>query len=894
MDQRYKAVYFTDLPAKSTKQKSLTLAFGRRAQPIYEKVKNLSSVEIKELLGTDSYPELVKEASTNELPLNTHCLRLLKRSLSAIQSSQPQLSLLSMDGAEDLFDPLTVTFKGGAREPFIRWYPFLEGYSPQFVERIISKYAPNAKTILDPFSGTGTTVFSASELNIESYFCEINPLLQLITQTKIRVRSLDAFERSSLVARLTQINDDISSISSFDPDYFLAAANRRIFGESNFFDNAVYERVLQARSWIDDISLETPLAGDVVTIAVLSSLIPASNMKRAGDLRFKTEKEKQAEKVDFVSHVRAKLDEIIGDIRNDSDGMRTQPILVSEQAGAIDKIPLLNIDAVITSPPYVNGTNYFRNTKIELWFLRCLQDKEDLRRFRLASLTCGINDVSGAKVPSKILPQVAEVIEHLERTAYDRRIPKMIACYFNEITTVFEAILPHLAQEATVAVDIGDSCYSGVHVPVDELLTVCLEDIGLQLRDEITLRKRRSRSGMVLKQSLLVFDYSAKEPVRRLIRAAKSWATGWALFKKSLPHQTAPFCKRNWGHTWHSLCSYPGKLKPAIAHHLVRTFVPRSGIVLDPFCGVGTVPFEAALQGKKAYGFEISPAAHAIARAKAERPQKDQCLKDIDTLRLYLSVNSPSSLELEETKEFGFNGKIYDYYEEQTLREIILARRYFKVRQPETPSAAFVFACLLHILHGNRPYALSRRSHPLTPYKPTGSFQYRPLIYHLEQKVMRSFQEPLPPEFCPGKVFHQDATKWWPTEIHELDAVITSPPFFDSTRFYLANWLRLWFAGWSPRDFDERPKGFVEEKQKKGFDVYVSILRQARERLKRDGVVVFHLGKSEKCDMACALRKYAKNWFHHSEVFDESVLHCESHGIRDKGTVTSHQYLLLY
>ena len=41
----------------------------------------------------------------------------------------------------------------------------------------------------------------------------------------------------------------------------------------------------------------------------------------------------------------------------------------------------------------------------------------------------------------------------------------------------------------------------------------------------------------------------------------------------------------------------------------------------------------------------------------------------------------------------------------------------------------------------------------------------------------------------------QDATEWWPADVNELDAVITSPPFFDSTRFYLGNWMRLWFCG---------------------------------------------------------------------------------------------------
>jgi hypothetical protein len=126
-----------------------------------------------------------------------------------------------------------------------------------------------------------------------------------------------------------------------------------------------------------------------------------------------------------------------------------------------------------------------------------------------------------------------------------------------------------------------------------------------------------------------------------------------------------------------------------------------------------------------------------------------------------------------------------------------------------------------------------------------------------------------------------------------LDAVITSPPFFDSTRFYLANWIRLWFAGWSQPDFKLQTNSFIEEKQKEDFSVYKSIFRQTRERLKKDGVFVLHLGKSKKCDMAEELQKISKYWFKTADIFDESVAHCESHGIRDKGTVTSHQYLVL-
>ncbi len=144
-----------------------------------------------------------------------------------------------------------------------------------------------------------------------------------------------------------------------------------------------------------------------------------------------------------------------------------------------------------------------------------------------------------------------------------------------------------------------------------------------------------------------------------------------------------------------------------------------------------------------------------------------------------------------------------------------------------------------------------------------------------------------------GQIFYQDAISWWPNCISDLDAIITSPPFFDSIRFHLANWIRLWFCGWELEDFHSKPLLFVDEKQKTTFSVYESIFRQARERLKSGGVFVLHLGKSKKCDMAEEMSKVAKKWFKVVDFFSESVAQCESHGIRDKGTVTDHQFLIL-
>lgn len=81
-------------------------------------------------------------------------------------------------------------------------------------------------------------------------------------------------------------------------------------------------------------------------------------------------------------------------------------------------------------------------------------------------------------------------------------------------------------------------------------------------------------------------------------------------FVSDLPYKKPPYGNRNWGHPWHSLCSYHGKLKPAIAHWLVSDFTKEGDVVLDPLCGVGTIPFEACLQGRIGIGNDLSELAY--------------------------------------------------------------------------------------------------------------------------------------------------------------------------------------------------------------------------------------------------------------------------------------------
>jgi len=886
MSQHFKSVYFSDYPSDKTKNKSLTIAFNDNESCLYNTIRNLSNYEIREIIGVSSYKQLELFAEKEDRNINQLIKVLLKSNISVTNS----------------YNSKDVTFVNSKSIPFNRWYPYIEGYSPDFVSNLIRDYCPKAKRVYDPFVGTGTTIFAADELGVQTLFSEVNPLLQFLIDEKIRILSMNHDSRRQLSKQLHNIAENIErEIEKKSEDVELRNNYYLAFKESKYFNDDTFNKILKLSTFINEMKLENQLLANAITIATLASLVPISYLKKAGDVRFKNEKELAMEKVKIESALPEKIREIANDILNMNYELKTEPGFLISNAKDIDLAYCEPFDAVITSPPYLNGTNYFRNTKLELWFLKFIKNEKDLRLLRNQALTSGINDVKKKNTIDSNIFDLANMhllrntLKELDQKTYDKRIPVMIRDYFMEMYSIFDKLKRHLKKDSVLLIDIGDSVFADVHIRTDDIFVEVLNTLGYKLDKKMILRKRRSRDKSILNQVLLVLRPDAKHNKISLdsCRSKPLWYNNWELFKKTLPHQQYPYQKRNWGHQNHSLCSYQGKLKASLAYNLVKTFVPENGVLLDPFSGVGTIPFEAALNSRRSFGIDISLPAYYISYAKVSHLVRNECYRYVDSLSEYIKNNKCTKAELENADIFGFNKSISAYFEETTLKEVLLARRFVAMNKPKTPNEMMVVSSLLHILHGNRPYALSRKSHPIVPYAPQGEFVYKDLILNLKEKVDRTLDEDLPPCFVSGKIFNQDVTNIWPQEINDLDAIITSPPFFDSTRFYLANWMRIWFAGWSDYDFKNRSNAFIEEKQKKSFDVYKNIFRQGRERLKKQGVFVMHLGKSTKCDMAQELEKVSKRWFRKVDLFSENVEHCESHGIRDKGTVTTHQYLIL-
>lgn len=126
-----------------------------------------------------------------------------------------------------------------------------------------------------------------------------------------------------------------------------------------------------------------------------------------------------------------------------------------------------------------------------------------------------------------------------------------------------------------------------------------------------------------------------------------------------LPYLHPPYSKKNWGHRLHELCSYPSKMRPSIAYHLVNVFTSPGDTVFDPFCGVGTIPFESCLQGRRGLANDINPIAYHVSNAKIHKINKTNVNEIICELQNIINMTcnkTPSEIKVDDEYICDFLG----------------------------------------------------------------------------------------------------------------------------------------------------------------------------------------------------------------------------------------------
>ena len=386
---------------------------------------------------------------------------------------------------------LGVTFQESRRHGVHRWYPYVEGFSASYVKETLARQERCAN-VYDPFGGAGTTQLVASCLGLPSFYSEINPFMAFATETKVHSASWAKREwkqfskiahrfRDLLTEETLGERGSRTSLTSYET----------AFPARDFFEESSLRQLLAARDLAIELTEDLPEIRSLLLLACAANAVHSSNMTRRADLRRRRSDEYKTRVVDVAKFIRESVMNMVTDIQLLPQEM-AETRHVSQDCRELGDEFVEAFDLAITSPPYLNGTNYFRNTKIELWLLGFISSEAELSRYRARAIAGGINNISKSRGGYEAFPEVERVASRLDVCARDGRIPRLVRHYFSDMSEVLAAVHRALRPVRRFVLDIGDSRYYGVHVPTDELLVAVSRQVGFELEHRRVLARRLS------------------------------------------------------------------------------------------------------------------------------------------------------------------------------------------------------------------------------------------------------------------------------------------------------------------------------------------------------------------------------------------------------------------
>jgi len=341
-----------------------------------------------------------------------------------------------------------MTFQASKEKPIHRWFYYKEGYSPEIVDYALKK--ENAKGILlDPFCGTGTSLLSAKENNLES-------------------RGIDASELAVFVSKVKCANyetKDVDEAREFMKDLFKKRTEPSIKWDFELFDpkTAFPKRNLNDILYVREAIEKSQCGGKVRELLLLAlvAALPQSSLmiKDGGVLRPDRKKRTMPAKDAF----KRKVKQMLADISNAGITGKEPDV----QLGDARMLPYEDnsCDIVVTSPPYLNNVDYSKIYGLELSLLAL--DKEITKHTRSRSLRSFLQ--KDAK-PQHVPPEVEEI---------GSRIP-VVGAYFADMENSISEMNRVLKKGSSAYVIVSNSVIYEEHILVDEILSAIGERLGLQ------------------------------------------------------------------------------------------------------------------------------------------------------------------------------------------------------------------------------------------------------------------------------------------------------------------------------------------------------------------------------------------------------------------------------
>lgn len=396
-----------------------------------------------------------------------------------------------------------VSYVGNKKEPILRWFRYKESFSVSLVKHLIKKMRLNGRdVVLDPFCGMGTTPFTCKYQGIPSIGVDYFPLAVFISKV---VTNLEEIDIKDIKRKFSLVEDYFKKAQ---PDLSLIADIPIVHkGFSR-------DRLEELTRWKQAIQkIEAPY-NNLFLLLLLATLEEVSNTSKDGQfLRLVKKKNLPETKAVLRKKIAMAVEDLIK-MRN----LHVFPKIIEPEIFQWDSRRLRELKfsrtptAVITSPPYLNRYDYSRSYALEL-ALSFVKDSEALIKLRKRLLRSHIESVVNEN-ETPPLPVIGEVLKALNQKRLNNpKIPDMILGYFRDMDEVIRELSIVLAEEAKLAVVVGNVRFEGEIVPVDLILSELASKYGFKTKKIIISRYKGNSSQQMKKygrvkvrESILIWE----------------------------------------------------------------------------------------------------------------------------------------------------------------------------------------------------------------------------------------------------------------------------------------------------------------------------------------------------------------------------------------------------
>lgn len=388
-------------------------------------------------------------------------------------------------------------FNKNKSAPIHRWYPFVEGYSREFIQAIINENKDrDIKCCLEPFSGSATTALELQNLGIKCYSFEINPLMYLIGKVKLETH----YDIEETVNWFNYIKETRSSFVQADLDSVFPTLYESDKRNKWNYDKDVGLAVRKLDLAINTIT--NPIYKDLFTIALAAILLDVSNLYRNGKcLSYKNNwKNVKLSEEDVFSKFDKKVqDELFADIaasenkRNNSIQQNKTFLYNRDSRIAInDMVDDNSVDLVITSPPYLNSRDYTDTYMLELKTLGLTKDNSEIQNLRNQTFRSHVqihwNDDS--TIENSLLKSTLAKLKKSAKNCdvWNTSIIDMVRLYFVDMEKLFEELYRKMKIGGKVYFNVSNSAYFNIEIKTLDICASIAEDVGFSVNE---IRKAR-------------------------------------------------------------------------------------------------------------------------------------------------------------------------------------------------------------------------------------------------------------------------------------------------------------------------------------------------------------------------------------------------------------------